>query len=661
MKTSNIRQYDLLYLILVAISISIQSGFSQDLSPQLPETRPSITSGAVVVNSTAEVEMERMRIAEEVRKMERDEIRFKEQIILLQKKLATASGTAIAPKELTLEYRTFISANPDDIETSEKYYALLKSLLNDLVPKSPYKETSYNDATSDPRNAEEKLHNLSQFPEDDRICNTIKAQIAAVRSGAMSNHNRKIEIDARLAFLEKELKRLTGNFAVASEPSRITGRLNNSPATLALMAHEIKNTEAEIVQLRTEKMTRAKGGSKMLMKVQFQQLIVQLAMQQRYIHSLIACGFYRLFTPDVGMMKEAYVTPKEESGSGNNTEESDSAGGNSGTKKSNTAPALPVATTVTGLETILLNRLRDAMREREAIDNMLKANQLSDAERLLLKMTAVAKYQPELHTIPYEDRQRLLKQSGDIQRLSDALNSRDYEGMLKLVETIESNGSDVGMSDIKVFAKEHPRKALFWANQAELALEGGDHKAMQSLMEAAMRIAPLDKEVSAKIEDLQSSAISKKDTLDELKRVVKNGDYRTAFDRKDEFASLANSSDEGTLKADYEALIDLEAEVETALKTCDEFEDRSSYPDAWVALEECKDALNEDPRLLKRRLDVSAKCSEFVAAYTNAQEHEEKGATALALAWYLTARVEAPSTPKIKESIDQLSNKILNQ
>jgi hypothetical protein len=106
----------------------------------------------VVVNTFENVEMERLRLADETAKLTDEERDFREQTAKLQLKLAETSLAGMTPASLPSDYRTFMSANAGDIQKSLAYYDLMKSVLNDLTPESPYRTRSSGD-TSNPERA----------------------------------------------------------------------------------------------------------------------------------------------------------------------------------------------------------------------------------------------------------------------------------------------------------------------------------------------------------------------------------------------------------------------------------------------------------------------------------------------------------------------------
>ena len=69
-----------------------------------------ILNQPLVVPAFENVEMERLRIAEETAKAERDELDFQKQVAAIQKKLAETSATSIIPESLPTDYRSFLRA-----------------------------------------------------------------------------------------------------------------------------------------------------------------------------------------------------------------------------------------------------------------------------------------------------------------------------------------------------------------------------------------------------------------------------------------------------------------------------------------------------------------------------------------------------------------------
>ena len=626
--------------------------------PVQPGTAPSgIYNQPVVVNSFEKVEMERLRITEEVGKAEREDLAFREQHLRLQKKLASSSLSIAAPESIPTDYRTFLSMSEGNIEKSKQYYALLKSTLNDLTPESPYMAHTAKEG-SNPRRAAENLLRLDGFAEDDGISRTLRGHLAEFYGGRVDDKTRIRNIDAELATLAAEKKQIQWNYKMTYDINSFTQQPRGSEADRERLQKNIDGVTEKEEQLKKEKLTLHHVVTEIQRKLQFQQFIVELAFQQRYIHALIACGFYRGSPSrgDLSLSKDAYPSGRNK---GPAPAGNDPFGGPTPASAIPSAD-IPIISTISGMESFLTNRIRDAMKDREAMDNMLKEKQMSAAESLLRKMVMTAKYQPELNTIPYASRQRIHGYGQDMRSLADALSAKDYQEMSKLADRIEQGGTDAGMKDIKLFATEHPKKALYLVRQAELSLKAGDRKSAQTMTDAAMQRAPLDPEVNAKIQQMQTSFLSNTKLAEELEKIVETGDYQSAFSRMNEFAPLASAATDKTLKSRYERLIEQEKSIRTTLEKCDAFERRSSYPDVWLALCGVEPGLAEDVRLVKRKNSISGKCPRFVSAYTKATEKEQTGADSIALAWYLSALSEAPGNTELVDKVNNLGTKLLN-
>ncbi len=551
-----------------------------------------------------------------------------------------------------------MSANAGDIQKSDAYYGLLKGVLNDLTPESPYRTRSIGD-TSNPERASQKLLELSGYAEDDDLCRTIRGHLSSLTGGRVDDKERVRQIERERSTLDTERKRLEWNLKMSYNVNPLTGKQSSTEDERRFIEEQLQEVKDRIAALENEKKSLSHLVTAEVRKLQFQQLIVELAAQQRYIHALIACGFYRnsFKGGDLALSQQAYPAGSSGGSQKDTGKDSDGAGA---------APKIPYISTITGLEAFLLNRIRDATKDRQSIDNMLRENQLGAAESTLRKMVLTAKYQPELQTIPYSERQRIQLFGQNIKKISDAVNSKDYPKIAELAEAIEKTSADSGMADLKTFAAEHPRKALHWAQQAHVAMKMRDKKSADTLIAAAIGRDPLNPDLKKKIEDIQNSTLeeiktleAKNETLDALKIVVKAQDHKAAFERMSEFAALIGKGSDPELKAKYEALVEREKNLHAILEKCDALERRSAYPEVWMALYDLDSASAADSRVADRKAKVSGKCPRFISDYNSAIENERKGKRGQALALYLSALDASPSSEILVAKVTELGKQIL--
>lgn len=619
--------------------------------------------GTVVVNSFESVEMEKLRIAKEAAKLNQEEAEFKEGLVKLQKKIIDASAAAATPANLPSDYSSFINAPSKDVNRSAYYYNQLKMALNELTPASPYLARTSGD-TVNPVQAGEILKQMGEFEEDEGISRTILNQWSAKEGSVRDDAARMAQINNSIAILEKERDRLQWNYNIGTKINPLTGEPHNTDKEQSSLLEQTERVKDQIAELVKEKGSFKNFVNTPLRKLEFQQFIVQLAAQQRYIHALIACGFYRNVFPggDMSLSEKAYSGGS----SGGNTPGSSGAPSappqSAPTSSGATASqSLPVISTITGMESFLLNRIRDAKTDRESVENMLKTKKLSSAESLLRKMVSTAKYQPELQTIPYQERQLIQEYTKTIRQLSESINSKDWPEVEKLSDKLEQETSDVGVQNLKAFAKENRQKSLLWTKMAEVAMRVGDLPGAEALLDAARKRAPTDSQVSESISNTQDKTLTDQKLKEQLDQILKIDDYAQAFNRMGEFAPLIASVNDAKKKAEYEALVQKEKTIKAALEKSSSLQAMNAAADAWMELEFLPTPLNKDQRVLEKKSVLATDAGPFISTYTKGKKYEDSEKPMLAIAWYLQALTNAPSITILKDKIKILGAKTLRK
>jgi tetratricopeptide (TPR) repeat protein len=600
--------------------------------------------------------------------LEREEAEFKEGVLKLQKKLMDASADAVTPANLPSDYNSFINAPSKDVNRSVLYYGQLKEALNQLTPLSPYLARTTGDTVNTVK-AGEILNKMGDFEEDEGISRTILSQWSAKEGSVRDDAARMAQINNSISQLEKERDRLQWNYNQGGKINPLTGKPFTNDKDQENVLEQKDRVKEQIAELVKEKQGFRNFLNTPLRKLEFQQFIVQLASQQRYIHALIACGFYRNVFPggDMSLSDKAYPSGSSNNGGAGN------GGANSGGSSAvspQTAPTsagaaasqgLPMISTITGLESFLLNRIRDAKTDRASVENMLKTKQMSAAESLLRKMVSTAKYQPELQTFPYEERQKIHEYTKTIRQLMEAVNSKNWPEVQSLSDKLEQESSDVGAEDLKAFAKENREKALLWVKMAEVAMRVGDVHEAEALLDAARKRAPIDKEVAEAISKTQDKTLTGEKIKEQLDQVIKDNDYIQAFERIAEFAPVIALEKNEKQKNEYEALLDKEKTVKTALEKSASLQLMNANADAWLELEVLPDPLNRDKRVLEKKSVLAGDCPQFISIYTKGKKYEARGNSTIAIAWYLQALSNAPSATLIKEKIKSLGDKTLHE
>jgi len=621
------------------------------------QVAPSV-SQTVVTNSFEPVEMEKLRIAKEVGKLSVDDADFNEAVAKLQKKLAEASLLSVVPPSVPSELRTFLNAGASEVERAKAYYTQLSSVLNKLSPESPYNSGTALD-TVNPRMAADLLHKVASYEEDEGLSQTILNQWGAKEGGARDDARRISQLDSAIQALLKERKRLEWNYKMTYKVNTLTGEEGGTDADRDHIKEQIDEVKNQVAEIESEKKTRIGIATIPLRKLEFQQFILQLGIQQRYLHALIACGFYRTVFGGGDMSIGKKARPENQ-----NSKEKEfdfpAKGTNAfGNSDPILAQELSAISTITGLESFFLNRIRDAKKDREALENMLASKQISAAESLAEKMVMTARYQPELHTVSIQGRQKIRDYYQSVRQLSEAVNTKNYPEILKLTDNLSTSCSDIGTQDLKAFAEENRKKALFWVGQAEIAGRLGDTRSAQLLLEFAQRRAPQDPDVETAIKNMQASATTSVKLKDELAGIIERQDYATAYAKMADYMPLASAAGNGSLKKAFLDLLDKEKTVRTSLERSESFEKMKAYPEAWLALENAPAPLDKDLRLQEKKGALTSDCTDFISAYTKGKKFEIQGQTPLALAWYLEALSLTSGNPDVKSKIKDLGGQVV--
>jgi hypothetical protein len=638
-------------LFVLILLPGVERTFSQDPVPS--QIFPQGT--VVTTNSFESVEMEKLRLAREVGKLSKDDADFQESMAKIQKKLLESSALAFLPVSVPSELRAFLNAPSREIDAAIDYYQGLMEVLNELSPSSPY-NAGTSASKINPRAAADHLALLTRMPEDEGIGQTILNQWAAKVGGARDDARRVQEIRQSIYQLNKERKRLEWNYRMTYRVDPLTGQRSGTEAEREHIQEDIETVKARIAELENEQRSRVTLATLPLRKLEFQQFIVQLALQQRYLHALIACGFYRNVFPggDMSIQQDAFPASEKPEESKSATADSDNP-----PKTQDSNEMLSGISTITGLESFLMNRIRDAKVDREAFGNMVRRGQLGAAESLLGKLVLTARYQPELQTIPADQRREVANFSRCIRALSEAVNGKDYPTIKAEAEALDKMSSDIGARDIVAFAEENEKKALFWVEQADVALRAGDSRAASILLETAQRRSPHDKKLEESIAEIQESGRKGLHLLYELDRLIEGRKYAEAAGRLAEFMPLVSQKGEEERREAFESLIEDEKTVQAALVRSKTLASAGAYPEAWIAVATMESPYADDPRVIGAKAEVGAHCGEFVSAMQQAATFDERGEKAIALAWLLEAGEQAPASAELKLQIDAAGRALL--
>jgi tetratricopeptide (TPR) repeat protein len=620
-------------------------------------------------------------------------IAFERELDTLQRALAGTSASVLSPLGSPNDLNAFLNSPSADIGRVASYYSQLMASLNNLNPTNPYAATGPS-KTQDIVAAEQGLRSLTVFDEDEMISRILLNHIQAVRGEHRNDKGRISEIDREIARKEVEIRRKEWNLENEGSPNLLSGKLLGGNGGAAQTLAEILNLKEQLRALVQERAILTTVRNPLRRRAQFQLFILELTSQQRYIHALIACGFYRYLSSDTTFdpqkLEEERSSLEAENREQNlnyqttlqdiraatsvipnaaNTvpligippssgESSGSAPAASTSPSTAQADTLPQLNSITGLETFLTTKIMDCRRKRQSFDGMISGKRYGLAQALLIDLHATARHQPELHTIPVNARHEILSYGNKLRQLSEALTSLDYEAVKALATEAGEIDSMIGIVPLKAFAEKYPVQGRVWARQAEILSRSGKFQEAGEMMKFALQVAPLDKEVQETLKTVQDDLLEKREVLESLKRVVKDGNYRDAFDRAEEFSPLAEGDGDPDLKRDFDSLVNLEKDVQASLEKSKTLENRGEYAAAWLEVTEVPEKVSGDSRFVSRRGELSTRSADFAKGYYSAKDFEKSGKDAIALSWYLNLVDEAPGSDVLNTRIEDLSRRV---
>ncbi len=451
---------------------------------------------------------EQLRLSNEVANLAREEEEYREKLQLIQQNLSRASFSVLPPDQLPSGFhediRNYLNMDPAKIAHAEEYYRLLAEILSDLNPGNLNTATANSESIDLPQLGT-KIKKLSEYSEDEGISRELIAHFAAVKEA----NSEKVTLarsspEAERTALEKRRREVMRNIAIAAEPNRLRGGYGAGVSSIPMYQQEIRQIDDRLAELQGRAPATGSAHQKGTAEVKFQKFILELAFQGRYVHSFIASRLYRLYARQLSISPDTYQRSTR-----GFTQPSATLDGETSTPHFEDIPSL---------ESFLMSRNSDSRKARTFFDNGLRSHQLAAADNQLRELFVIAQYQPELHTIPYVERQKILTFSKNVRELYEAVSTRNYQKVFPPAEKLETLSNDLGINDVKSFAALYSTKASQWVKDADSAMKLGDTSSMRSLIKAAYDTAPFVPEVQKASQQIADLLVGQGDSRNDIGR-----------------------------------------------------------------------------------------------------------------------------------------------
>jgi hypothetical protein len=530
-------------------------------------------------------------------------------------------------------FEKYLNAPEETTAQDKAYQQIISKVLEDLAPG--------NASTSHIDDAFRQLSQASEYDIDARLCDSIAdAVYSAWRAQDNADHLAQAD-DA----LEEERKRTEWNAKMAASDLA----MDQAPASKdktesqAWTQDENRKRDIEMGQYTTHlaeimatiKANQAKKAlSELDAKIEFQALIVQLFLQRRFQHVLIATRFYRsIFTDgDTGLK----------------------VGKDANDLFANSTGMPP---TVGTLDSMANEVIRDVREGVQAFEFLLSQNEMESASNRLAESFTTGEYLPEIRMLPRTEKRQALKFVQKSDQLVSALEVKDYTLAQQLVDELSKTATDFDTSKATAAIETAKQIADLHLAKARNAAVSGDKATLEEELKEATEIWPRNPDLT-KISGLifSQSDVQQKALVD-LDELLSQHNYREIYNDKMRFiAAAAMYPDRQKQLSD---VLDQMETIETSMIQAKEMAKQGDYAGAWEAVEKTFEKFPDDSQLNEMRADLTTQAADFVRTIRNAQDLEQKDQVGSSLAWYLKAQKIYPSSEFAQDGIHRLTEKVL--
>jgi hypothetical protein len=486
------------------------------------------------------------------------------------------------------------------------------------------------------------LPEAGAFKIDAGLCNTMangvydvwlaqrKVNNLRAANDAMNKRRRQLEWNNEVAMSNAELSPQAGSGGAAKGGGAAgNAQKQATAASIGRVSGYVK--EIAEIEARKKLNETAAGLSEVTSKVQFQSLILQMFLQRRFEHALIACRLYPHMFKD-----------------GDSVLQLDD---NSDMKKAFSA-GLGVPPTVSLIDSLSSEAIRGVDEAVVAFEQLVMRQDYQSASNRLMEAFAVGEYLPRVRRLPLAEKLKVLDYVRDGNQLVNALEMKDFTLAEELVNKLRKNSKDFDFS--KPMAAIETARALsdMRLTAAKAAILKGDQNTYASEMKGAAEIWPTNPKLRGLSEMVGQNSDVQAQALLDLDRLLSQRAFRQIFNEQGRF--LAASINDAARQDQIKKVIADVTEVTMVVKMAEEQGKAGNAFGAWEAVERVYARFPEDPEVTKMRSELSVKASEYVSAIEKAKQHEQRKQSGSALGWYLKARHMYPPSDFAKTGIERV-------
>jgi hypothetical protein len=531
-------------------------------------------------------------------------------------------------------FEKYLSAPEETAQADRNYQAIINEILNRLSPANAKLDNRENI-----NYAFRLLPRASTYDVDARLCDAIADSVYTVwraqgrqdqlvrANEALEQERKKHEWNAQLAGQDRQIeqsssKSRTAGGVTSTQDAKVVTTITPYATRLAETLALIKANQAKI-QL-----------SEIQVKVEFQALIVQLFLQRRYQHVLMATRFYRTVFNDgdskLNLGKESKDLFEKTSGS---------------------------SPTVSTLDALANEAIRDVREGVKTFEFLLQNQEMESATKRLAEAFTVGEWVPEIRTLPRTEKRQALEFVQKSNQLLSTMEAKDYTAAEKLLGDLAKIARDFDASKPRAFIETSRRVSQMRLANARNAAMTGDKATLEKELQAATELWPLNPQLAEVANTIFSQGDVQQKAVVDFDQLVGQKNYRQIFENSTRYiAALALYPDKA--KQLQNVLTDMQ-KIEMAIVRADEMARQSNYAGAWESVEKIAADFPEDSKLNQMRANLTTQAADFVHTLRSAQDLEKRDQVGSSLAWYLKAKKLYPQSDLAGDGIERLAKKIV--
>ncbi|MEO6846407.1 MAG: hypothetical protein ABI443_03495 [Chthoniobacterales bacterium] len=534
-------------------------------------------------------------------------------------------------------FEKYLSAPAESSKDDLEYDAVLEKIRHLLAP-----------AEATPKNIDEAfklLTKASEYQRDANLCDTIGNQVYSAWSAQRSMDR----LTAANEALEEDRKRLEWNSKMTVQGSVLDADAGSAPGAKsggAAQAVYAKNAELKRtmeMQPLTQRLAEINAVLKanqlkrevsaLQAKMEFQAFIIQLFLQRRFQHVVIATRFYRSVFTDGETQLHVGAEAKN--------------------LFSKTTGMPPTISTVDSMANEIMHDVQEGIN---AFNFLLEKNELESASKRLAETFLIGEYLPPVRTLDRDKKRKVLAFEQKTNQLISAIEVKDYTLAENLVKGLQQSATDFDNSKPMAAIETARNLASLHLAKAKNAAVSGDKETLETELKEATEIWPRNpdlKEVAGLIfsqGDVQQRAIV------DFEQLLSQRNYRQIYDDKARFIAATATNPEKA-KQLQKVLEDM-TQIESSMIRAQEIEKHGDYAGAWESAEMAFKKFPDDNKLNQIRADLTTKAASFVNSLKRAEELEAKEQYGSSLAWFLKAKQEYPNSEFADDGINRIVKKL---